>query len=68
MRQMTLETKSFRCDRDYAISTGMSCDCHVMYCSQEMDIDEILQRAETEESEPQVGGVANDLLSQFKVG
>lgn len=49
--------------------------CHMVYCrlvyrhrvSQEMDIDEILQRAETEDSEAQVGGVANDLLSQFKV-
>ena len=34
---------------------------------QEMDIDDILQHAETQNFEPQGVGVANDLLSQFKV-
>jgi chromodomain-helicase-DNA-binding protein 1 len=34
---------------------------------QEMDIDDILQHAEMQNFEPQGVGVANDLLSQFKV-
>ena len=37
------------------------------YLFQEMDIDDILRHAETQNFEPQGVGVANDLLSQFKV-
>ena len=32
-----------------------------------MDIDEILKMAETQDSDPEMGGVAQDLLQQFKV-
>lgn len=35
--------------------------------SQEMDIDEILKRAETRENDPGPSTVGEELLSQFKV-
>ena len=34
---------------------------------QEMDLDEILKRAETQESDPSISNAANELLSQFNV-
>ncbi len=42
---------------------------HVIACSavQEMDIDEILKRAETRENDPGPSTVGEELLSQFKV-
>lgn len=42
---------------------------HVMvFCSlEEMDIDEILKRAETRENDPGPSTVGEELLSQFKV-
>lgn len=39
-----------------------------MLWSQEMDIDEILKRAETRENDPGPSTVGEELLSQFKVG
>lgn len=38
-----------------------------MFWSQEMDIDEILKRAETRENDPGPSTVGEELLSQFKV-
>jgi len=32
-----------------------------------MDLDEILKRAETQESDPSISSAANELLSQFNV-
>lgn len=39
----------------------------VVVCDQEMDIDEILKRAETRENDPGPSTVGEELLSQFKV-